>query len=108
MMPPVKPSASASGSVVPQPPLPPGFQRTLGALLPMVRPSMHAKDQLLELLVLLQFVTILPMETGTREMPLGLQNTGRVVAVRDDFCTEAELAEQRVGIAFGVLVTRPR
>ena len=68
----------------------------------MVRPSTHSKDQLLELLVLLQFVTILPTETGT------LQNTGRVVVVRDDFCTEAEPAEQRVSIAFGVLVTRPR
>nr|XP_003420914.1 zinc finger protein 449 [Loxodonta africana]XP_010598729.1 zinc finger protein 449 [Loxodonta africana]XP_023395725.1 zinc finger protein 449 [Loxodonta africana] len=62
-----------------------------------LKPKMRSKEQILELLVLEQFLTILPSEIETWVREHCPENRERVVALIEDLQRELEIPEQQVG-----------
>lgn len=73
-----------------------------------LKPKMRSKEQILELLVLEQFLTILPTEIETWVREHCPENRERVVSLIEDLQRELEIPEQQVRKEFGILVMRPR
>ncbi|XP_046506740.1 zinc finger protein 449-like isoform X2 [Equus quagga] len=61
-----------------------------------LKPKMRSKEQILELLVLEQFLTILPMEIETWVRPFGLQNKEIILALVEFLQTEPEIQEEQI------------
>ncbi|KAG8525033.1 Zinc finger protein 449, partial [Galemys pyrenaicus] len=59
-----------------------------------LKPKMRSKEQILELLVLEQFLTILPMEIETWVREHCPENRERVVSLIEDLQRELEIPEQ--------------
>ena len=73
-----------------------------------LKPKMRSKEQILELLVLEQFLTILPTEIETWVREHCPENRERVVSLIEDLQRELEIPEQQVRKEVGILVIRPK
>lgn len=73
-----------------------------------LKPKMRSKEQILELLVLEQFLTILPTEIETWVREHCPENRERVVSLIEDLQRELEIPEQQVRKEFGILVMRQK
>ncbi|XP_012412276.1 zinc finger protein 449-like [Trichechus manatus latirostris] len=62
-----------------------------------LKPTMHSKEEILELLVLEQFLTILPSEIETWVRLYRPENKERILALIEDLQRELEIPEQQVG-----------
>ncbi|XP_064133689.1 zinc finger protein 449-like [Loxodonta africana] len=62
-----------------------------------LKPTIHSKEEILELLVLEQFLTILPSEIETWVRLYRPENRERVLALVEDLQRELEIPEQQVG-----------
>lgn len=67
-----------------------------------LKPTMHSKEEILELLVLEQFLIILPLELETWVTEQYPENTERVVSLIEDLQRELEVPEQQVRIEFRI------
>ena len=69
-----------------------------------LKPKMRSKEQILELLVLEQFLTILPTEIETWVREHCPENRERVVSLIEDLQRELEIPEPQVRKEFGIWV----
>lgn len=67
-----------------------------------LKPTMRSKEQILELLVLEQFLIILPLELETWVTEQCPESTERVVSLIEDLQRELEIPEQQVRKEFGI------
>ncbi|PNI12735.1 ZNF449 isoform 2 [Pan troglodytes] len=73
-----------------------------------LKPKMRSKEQILELLVLEQFLTILPTEIETWVREHCPENRERVVSLIEDLQRELEIPEQQVRKECGIFVIGPK
>lgn len=84
------------------------FNKLLELCSEWLKPKMCSKEQMVKLLTLEQYLTIMPQELETWETELCPESTERILSLLEEIQMKPETTETKVRKEFGIWGTRPK
>lgn len=84
------------------------FNKLLELCSEWLKPNMRSKEQMVKLLTLEQYLTIMPQQLDTRVTEQCPESTERILSLLEEIQMEPETTEAKVRKDFGIWGTRPK